>query len=119
MFYNIGCGTMKIFGSNSGLFPRTSWRPLLLELFVAFSLFVAYFFMVKNFFAFGNPMSANVFMSGSEQLYRLDQPIMGQHWNGRLSGLMLSGALMDYSWKENGADAAQIERLANVFGLYN
>lgn len=106
-------------GSDIGIGRKTSWRPLLLELFVAFSLFVAYFFMVKNFFAYGNPMSANVFMSGSEQLYRLDQPIMGQHWNGRLSGLMLSGALMDFSLNEKGANEAQIDRLSNVFGLYH
>jgi hypothetical protein len=64
-------------------------------------------------------MSANVFMAGSEKLYRLDQPIMGEHWNGRLSGLLMSGALMDYSLGEPGADQAQIERLANVFGLYH
>jgi hypothetical protein len=98
---------------------KTNWRPLLFELFVALSLFAAYFFLVRNFFAYGNPMSGNVFMAGSEKLYRLDQPIMGEHWNGRLSGLLLSGALMDYSLNENGAGEAQIGRLSNVFGLYH
>jgi hypothetical protein len=110
---------MKLFDGNNSSVARTRWRPLLFELFVAFSLFVAYFFMVKNFFAYGNPMSSNVFMAGSEKLYRLDQPIMGQHWNGRLSGLLLSGALMDFSLNEKGANEAQIDRLSNVFGLYH
>jgi len=111
----IGPGIMNLSDRKS----ETQWRLLLFELFVAFSLFVAYFFLVRNFFAYGNPMSANVFMAGSEKLYRLDQPIMGEHWNGRLSGLLMSGALMDYSLNEPGAAQAQIERLANVFGLYH
>jgi hypothetical protein len=111
----IGPGSMNLSNRKSEI----QWRVLLFELFVAFSLFVAYFYLVRNFFAYGNPMSANVFMAGSEKLYRLDQPIMGEHWNGRLSGLLMSGAVMDYSLSEPGAGQAQIERLANVFGLYH
>ncbi len=102
-----------------GMGDKTRWRPLLFELFVAFALFVTYFYMVRSYFNYGNPMSANVFMAGSEKLYRLDQPLMGEHWNGRLSGLMLTGALMDFSLNENGAKEAQADRLANIFGLYH
>ncbi len=32
---------------------------------------------------------------------------------------MLSGALMDFSLNEKGANEAQIDRLSNVFGLYH
>jgi hypothetical protein len=52
---------------------------LFFELFVALSLCVAYFFLVRNYFAYGNPMSSNVFTAGSEKLYRLNQPTMGEH----------------------------------------
>jgi hypothetical protein len=99
--------------------PSRAWRPLLFELFVAFSLFVTYFYMVRNYFDYGNPMSANVFMAGSEKLYQLNNPTMGEHWNGRLSGLLLTGALMDFSLNENGAQEAQADRLTNIFGLYH
>jgi hypothetical protein len=97
----------------------SSWLLLFFELFVALSLCVAYFFLVRNYFAYGNPMSSNVFMAGSEKLYRLNQPIMGLHWDSRLSGLLLSGALVDFSLKEHDANEAQIERLTNVFGFYH
>ena len=95
------------------------WRPLLFELFVAVSLAVAYFYMVRNFFAYGDPMSFNVFTAGSEKLYRLDQPFMGPQWNGRMSGLLLTGALTDSSLIENSGKAAQLHRLINIFGLYH
>ena len=103
----------------AGLPRRTNWRPLLFELFVAISLFVAYFFLVRNFFAYGNPMSSNVFMAGSEKLYRLDQTFIAHDWKGRVSGLLLTGALMDFSLDENSSNQAQMNRLTNVFGLYH
>jgi hypothetical protein len=90
-----------------------------LELFVALSLCVAYFYLVRNYFAYGTPMSGNLFTAGSEKLYRLGQPIMGAHWNSRLSGLLLSGTLVDFSLKEHIANEAQMLRLMNVFGLYH
>ena len=89
-----------------------------MELFVALSLCVAYFFLVRNYFAYGNPMNGNLFMAGSDKLYRLDQPIMGAHWNSRLSGLLISGSLVDFSLTEHNPSDAQMERLMNVFGLY-
>ncbi len=94
---------------------RMKWA---MELFVVLSLCVAYFFLVRNYFAYGSPMNGNLFMAGSEKLYRLDQPIMGAHWNGRLSGLLMSGALMDFSLSEHNPSQAQMDRLMNVFGLY-
>jgi hypothetical protein len=97
----------------------TRWKPLFFELFVAFSLFAAFFFLIKNYFAYGDPMSANVFMAGSEKLYSLNEPIMGEHWNARLSGILFTGALMDFSLNENDPDKAEIERLSNIFGLYH
>jgi hypothetical protein len=96
----------------------SSLSLLLFELFVALSLCVAYFFLVRNYFAYGDPMSSNVFTAGSEKLYRLEAPIMGAHWNSRLSGLLLSGSLIDFSLKEHTATEVQMERLMNVFGLY-
>ncbi|HEX3625793.1 MAG TPA: hypothetical protein VH280_10250 [Verrucomicrobiae bacterium] len=95
------------------------WRPLLFELFVAVSLAVAYFYMVRNFFAYGDPMSFNLFTAGSEKLFRLDQPFMGSSFNGRMSGLLLTGALTDSSLIANTGNAAQLHRLINVFGLYH
>lgn len=94
------------------------WRPLLFELFVAVSLAVAYFYMVRNFFAYGDPMSFNLFTAGSEKLYRLNQPFMGTSFNGRLSGLLLSGALTDSSLTANSGDT-QLHTLITVFGLYH
>lgn len=92
---------------------------LFVELFIALSLAVAFFFLVRNYFDYGNPMNGNMFMAGSEKLYRLNAPVMGAHWNERLSGLLFAGALMDYSLNENGADTAQATRLRNVFGAYH
>ena len=101
-------------------FPRrTNWRPLLFELFVAISLFIAYFFLVRNFFAYGDPMNFNVFTAGSEKLYRLDQPFIAKDWNGRINGLLLTGALTDFSLDENDSDKAQFDRLTSVFGFYH
>jgi hypothetical protein len=97
----------------------TRWRPLLFELFVAVSLAAAYFYMVRDFFAYGNPMSFNVFTAGSEKLYQLYQPFMNPGFNGRVSGLLLAGALTDSSLTTNSADAEQLHRLINVFGLYH
>lgn len=106
---------------NSTDTQRCRWRLLLFELFIAISLTVTYFYQVRNFFAYGNPMNFNVFTAGSEKLYRLDQPFMSSAgaWNGRLSGLLLTGALTDSSLIANTGDTAQLHRLINVFGLYH
>lgn len=95
------------------------WKFLFGELFVALSLSVAFFFMVRNYFDYGNPMNGNIFMAGSEKLYRLNSPVMGGHWNERLSGLLLTGSLMDYSLGEKGADEARAAHLRNLFGAYH
>ncbi|MGA9453475.1 MAG: hypothetical protein WBW41_19280 [Verrucomicrobiia bacterium] len=95
-------------------------RPhLLVELFVVLSLCVAYFFLVRNYYTGGDPMNNYVFVAGSEKCYELDQPIMGAHWNSRLAGLLLSGALIDFSLTEHNVTTKEIERLKNVFGLYH
>jgi hypothetical protein len=91
----------------------------LFELFVAVSLFASYFFLVRNFFPYGDPMNFNVFTAGSEKLYRLDQSFIARDWNGRISGLLLTGALTDFSLDENSTGKAQFDRLTNVFGLYH
>jgi hypothetical protein len=104
---------------SAGQSSKKNWRVLLCELFIALSLSVTFFFLVRNYFDYGNPMNGNVFMAGSEKLYRLNAPIIGGHWNERLSGLLLTGALMDYSLNEKGADVAQAARLRNVFGAYH
>lgn len=95
------------------------WKLLVFELFVAISLAVAYFYLVRNFFAYGNPMNFNVFTAGSEKLYQLYQPFMTPSFNGRVSGLLLSGALTDSSLVANSGDAAQLQTLINMFGLYH
>ena len=94
-------------------------RLLFVELFVVLSLCVAYFFLVRNYYTGGDPMNNYVFVAGSEKCYELDKPIMGAHWNGRLAGLLLSGALIDFSLTEHGVTNEQIERLKNAFGLYH
>ena len=107
-------------GGISGTRPdRIKWRPLLVELFVALSLCAAYFFLVRNYYTGSDPMNSYIFVAGSEKCYELDQPIMGAHWNGRVAGLLLSGALIDFSLKEHSVTTEQIERLKNVFGLYH
>ena len=97
----------------------SSWLLLFFELFVAFSLCVAYFFLVRNYFAYGDPMNSNVFMAGSKKLYRMDQSIIGDVWKGRLTGLLLSGALVDFSLKDHTPNTEQIGQLMNTFGLYH
>jgi len=94
-------------------------RFLYLELFVAFSLFVAYFFLVRSFFVYGDPMNSNIFIAGSEKLYQSNQPFMTEHWNARLTGVLLTGALMDYALDGNSSDQAQLDRLMDTFGLYH
>lgn len=106
-------------GAVTGLRQGTRWQVLFFELFIALSLAVTFFFLVRNYFAYGNSMNGIVFTAGSEKYYRLTEPIMGQLWNGRLYSMLFTGALMDYSLKENIAEAAQINHLANVFGLYH
>jgi Tfp pilus assembly protein PilO len=88
-------------------------------LFVALSLSVSYFFLVRNYVVTGDPMNRYIFMAGSEKCYRLDQPIMGAHWNGRLAGLLLSGTLIDSSLDEHSFTPGLKERFSNVFGLYH
>ena len=104
---------------SAGQSSKKNWKFLLYEVFIAVSLSVTFFFLVRNYFDDGNPMNSNVFMAGSEKLYRLNAPIIGAHWNERLSGLLLTGALMDYSLSEKGADAAQAARLRDAFGAYH
>jgi len=93
-------------------------RLLLFELFMVLSLCVAYFYLVRNYYT-GDPMNNYAFVAGSEKCYELDKPIMGAHWNGRLAGLLLSGALIDFSLTEHSVTNGQVERLKNVFGLYH
>jgi hypothetical protein len=115
---NPGDVSKPIAGDSVGT-HSTGPRILFLELFVAFSLFMAYFFMVRSFFVYGEPMNSNVFTAGSEKLSHLNQPFMTHFWNGRLTGVLLTGALMDYSLDQNLSDQAQLERLMNAFGLYH
>lgn len=99
---------------------KPSWRSLLFEFFIAISLSAAFFFLVKPYIIIGNPINRYIFTSGSENFYRLDQPIMGGLWNGRLGALLVSGAVVDFS--VNGGDtttAQKMERLSNAFGLYH
>jgi tetratricopeptide (TPR) repeat protein len=96
----------------------TKWQLLFFELFVVISLSVAYFFLVRNYIATGDRINRYVFTAGSEKCYRLDQPIMGVHWNGRLAGLLLSGTVTDFSVNEDNVTPRLMERINNVFGLY-
>ncbi|MGA3285679.1 MAG: hypothetical protein ABSD57_14635, partial [Verrucomicrobiota bacterium] len=105
------------FGSRNG---GSSSLLLFFELFMALSLSVSYFFLVRNYMSYGDPMNCNVFTAGSVKFYRLDQPIVGDVWKGRLSGFLLSGALTDFSLREHTFAKEQIiARLNNVFGFYH
>jgi len=97
----------------------TRWRVLFFELFVVISLCVAYFFLVRNYAVTGDPMNHMIFTAGSEKGYRLDQSIICDAWKGRLSGLLLSGTLTDFSVNEHNTTPRVKERLSNVFGLYH
>jgi hypothetical protein len=97
----------------------TKWRPLFVELFVALSLCVSYFFLVRNYCANGDPVNCFIFTAGSEKYYRLNQPIICDAWKGRLSGLLLSGTLIDSSVNERSDSPRLKEQLNNVFGLYH
>jgi hypothetical protein len=106
----------SIFSSWNG---GSSSLLLFFELFVALSLSVSYFFLVRSYISLGDPMNGHVFAAASEKLYRLDQPIIYGAWKGRLAGLLLSGALIDFSVREHTLTKEQIERFNNVFGFYH
>jgi tetratricopeptide (TPR) repeat protein len=105
-----------VFGGRDG---GASWLPLLFELFVALSLSVSYFFLVRTQMSSGDLINSYIFTAGSEKCYRLDQPVICDAWKGRLSGLLLSGALIDSSLNEHLVTPRLKERLNNVFGLYH
>lgn len=98
---------------------KLSWQSLLFEFFIAVSISLAFFFLVRPYIIIGNPINRYIFTSASENFYRLDQPIMGGLWNGRLGALLSSGAVVDYSVNNDVAAAQKIERLSNAFGLYH
>src|SRR5579862_8804455 len=76
---------------------RENLQIFAFELFVALAMSVAFFYLVKPCFSSGDAMNRYTFTSGSKHLFRLDQQLMGTLWNARLGGLLLSGALTDYS----------------------
>ena len=115
----LNCG-----GALGGVFSRrnggSSSLLLFFELFMVLSLSVSYFFLVRNYITRGDTMNRYVFNAGSEKFYQLDQPIMGAHWDSRLSGLLFSGAMIDFAVREHTLTGEQIlERFNNVFGLYH
>ncbi len=113
---NCGGALGRIFSRRNG----GSSSLLLFELFMVLSLSVSYFFLVRNYITRGDTMNRYVFNAGSEKFYQLDQPIMGAHWDGRLSGLLFSGAMIDFAVREHTLTGEQIlERFNNVFGLYH
>jgi tetratricopeptide (TPR) repeat protein len=112
-----GGGAMGgVFGGRNG---GATWLPLLFELFVALSLSVSYFFLVRTYMSSGDHINPYIFTAGSEKYYRLDQPIMCDAWKGRLSGLLLSGTLIDSTVDEHIRTPRLKERLNNAFGLYH
>lgn len=95
-------------------------QVLAVEVFVALAMAVSFFFLVRTCFISGDPINRYIFTSASKSLYRLDQPLMGSHWNGRLGGLLLSGALADFSLDNPRAALEQdTERLASAFAFYH
>jgi TPR repeat protein len=86
-----------------------------LELFVILCLTACYYFLVRNFaLGVGNDSTNSfVFATCSKSTYNLDT--LYDVWKGRLSGMLLSGALFDSFVKD---DSVQIEQYAMVFGLY-
>jgi hypothetical protein len=104
------------FGSNG----RKKLQVLGFELFVALALAVAFFFLVKPCFVSGDAINRYTFTSASKHLYRLDQQLMGALWNDRLGGLLLTGALTDYSLDKGDANSEQgLERMSDVFAAYH
>ncbi|MGA2787672.1 MAG: tetratricopeptide repeat protein [Verrucomicrobiota bacterium] len=86
-----------------------------LELFVILCLSVCYYFLVRNFtLGVGyNHTNGWVFTACSQSNYHLDG--LYDVWKGRLSGMLLSGALFDLLVK---GDGYQIGQYAMLFGLY-
>jgi tetratricopeptide (TPR) repeat protein len=88
---------------------------VVLELFVIICLCVCYYFLVRNF-ALGvgnNHTNSCVFAACAKTNYCLNE--LYDVWKGRLSGMLLSGALFDLSVKDA---SYQIEQYAMFFGLY-
>ncbi len=110
-------------GALGGVFGRrnggSSSLLLFFELFMVLSLSVSYFFLVRTYITRGDPMNRYVFTAGSEKFYSLDLPTINDAWKGRLSGLLFSGAMIDFAVREHTVTKEQIERGNNVFGLYH
>lgn len=103
-----------------GLSGRKKARMFIFELFVALALAVAFFFLVKPCFISGNAINRYTFTSASKHLYRLDQQLMGALWNNRLGGLLLTGALTDYSLDKDDANTEQgLDRMSDAFAAYH
>lgn len=103
-----------------GFGRRKKLQVLIFELFVALALAVAFFFLVKPCFVSGDPINRYTFTSASKNLYRLDQQLMGTLWNDRLGGLLLTGALTDYSLDKSNANTEQgLERMGDAFAAYH
>ena len=85
-------------GGVSGVRPGGKiWWQLFFELFVAVSLSVAYYYLVKDF-ATGtadNYTNRWVYCSCSNPAFHLQD--LGDVWKGRLTGLLLSGWLFDFT----------------------
>jgi hypothetical protein len=103
-----------------GFSGRKELQVFIFELFVALAMAVAFFFLVKPCFISGDAINRYTFTSASKHLYRLDQQLMGALWNNRLGGLLLTGALTDYSLDKDGADADQgLEAMSDAFAAYH
>ena len=100
---------------------RRKLQVLIFELFVALAMAVAFFFLVRPCFISGNAINRYTFTSASKHLYRLDQQlIMGALWNDRLGGLLLTGALTDYSLDKDNAGTEQgLDRMSDAFAAYH
>jgi TPR repeat protein len=86
-----------------------------LELFVILCLTICYYFLVRNFaFGVGTDCTNHiVFTTCSKSTYHLEK--LYDVWKGRVSGMLLSGALFDLLVKDG---SYQVEQHAMVFGLY-
>jgi len=93
---------------------------LIFEVFVMVALAVSYYFAIRPYGYYGDKWSLNTFTAYAQKNSTLpNQPELFPTWQGRLGGMLLTGALYDRSVRENSLVSEQIERFNDTFAFYH
>ena len=93
---------------------------LIFEVFVMVALAASYYFAIRPYGYYGDKWSLNTFTAYAQKNSTLpNQPELFPTWQGRLGGMLLTGALYDRSVRENSPVSDQTDRFNDTFALYH